>query len=132
MEVLRTRVEKRFWSLNSRTRNIKRIKPGDRVLFYVASSDGRGFAGTAVVASRPHPITPEQRFYIFGYPSAKFDYSIDLENPILWERILAPAELVDQVSFLKSGMRWWARFRGSIIGISEDDYDRIVGLAPIP
>ena len=83
------------------------------------------------MASRPHPITPEQRFYVFGEPSAKFDYSIELENPVLWDRLLELSEIAGQISFLRSS-RWWARFRGSIIRISEEDYDRIVSLAPIP
>ncbi len=131
MEVLRTRIERKFWSLNSRARNIKRIKPGDRVVFYVSSYEGKGFAGTGVIASPPHPITPEQRFYIFGYPSEKFDYSIDLENPVMWDNLVSPAELFGKVSFLHSE-RWWARFRGSIIKITEEDYDKIVALAPVP
>jgi len=131
LEVLRTRVEHRFWSLSSRARNINRIKPGDRVVFYISSSGGRGFAGTAVVSSTPHPITLEQRFHIYGYPSETFDYSIELENPVMWNKLVSPAELLGKVSFLHSE-RWWTRFRGSIIKITEDDYDKIVALAPIP
>ncbi|MEM3819293.1 MAG: hypothetical protein QXF08_02440, partial [Nitrososphaerota archaeon] len=40
-EVLKDRVKNKFWSLNSRTRNVNNIKPGDRVLFYVTGKDER-------------------------------------------------------------------------------------------
>jgi len=126
--ILMNRVKYKFWSLNKRTPNIKRIRPGDRVVFYVSSYVGKGFAGTATIASYPHPITPEQKFHVFGMPSEKFNYSIELEEPILWTKLLEPPEIIGHVSFITSRDKWWAWFRGSIKRITEEDYNTIVML----
>ena len=126
LEVLRNRVENRFWSLSKRAPNIKRIREGDKVVFYVASSEVKGFAGTGVVASNPHPMTPEQKFHAFGTPSEAFDYSIELENPVLWPEVKEVEPLIGKLSFIKSKRRWGSAFRGGIKRITEEDYNIIV------
>ena len=126
MEVLRNRVENKFWSLNKRTGNIGKINKGDSVIFYVASKDIKGFAGTAIIASPPHPITPEQKFHTFGFPSERFDYSIELENPVLWENVKEVEPFIESLSFIKNKQKWRSAFRGSIKRITEEDYRMIV------
>ncbi|MDJ0270040.1 MAG: EVE domain-containing protein [Aigarchaeota archaeon] len=128
-DILRNSVEHRFWSLNSRARNIKRLQPGDNVIFCVSSSEGRLFAGHARIASKAHPITPAQKFNIVGKPSENFDYSIELEDAEIWQKSLPAEELLEQLSFIKNKQRWPSAFRGSIRELNDDDYNMIINLA---
>lgn len=125
-EVLKDRVKNKFWSLNSRTRNIDKIKPGDRVLFYVTGKNERGFKGSGVVATEPHPMTPEQRFHIVGMPSEAFDYAIDFSEAETWDKPITLEEIADKVSILKGKRYQKTPFRGSIIKISKEDYQMIL------
>lgn len=125
-DVLIDRVRNKFWSLNSRSRNIRNLKQGDKVIFYVASRNERGFMGCGVVGSEPHPITPEQRFHILGMPSEAFDYAVDFSEAEVWERIVPPDELINRIPILMGRRNLRAPFRGSIIRITEEDFYRIV------
>ncbi|MEM1584149.1 MAG: EVE domain-containing protein [Nitrososphaerota archaeon] len=125
-EVLKDRVKNKFWSLNSRTRNVNNIKPGDRVLFYVTGKDERGFKGCGIVATEPHPMTPEQRFHIIGMPSEAFDYSVNFSEAEAWDKPITLEEVAEKLSILKARRHLKTPFRGSIIRISEEDYQTIL------
>lgn len=125
-EVLKDRVKNKFWSLNARTRNIQKIKPGDHVLFYVTGRNERGFRGCGVIATEPHPMTPEQRFHIIGMPSEAFDYAVDFSEAEVWDRLVTLEEVAEKLSILKARHHLKPPFRGSIIRISEEDYQTIL------
>jgi len=122
VEVLKERVKNKFWSLSSQARNVKKIKPGDYVLFYIAGNDERVFGGYGVIASEPHPITPEQRFHIVGMSSEASDYAAEFSEAIVWDKPIALEELGDKLSILKGKLSLKTPFRGSIIKITEGDY----------
>ena len=126
MEVLKDRVKNKFWSLSSKARNVKKIKPGDYVLFYVTGKDGRGFGGYGVIATEPHPVTPEQRFHIVGMPSEAFDYAVDFSEAVVWDKPIALEELGDKLSILKGRRSLKIPFRGSIIKITEEDFQTVI------
>lgn len=125
-EVLKDRVKNHFWSLSSHARNIKKIKPGDNVLFYVTGKDERGFGRYGVIAAEPHPITPEQRFHIVGMPSEAFDYAVDFSEAVVWDKPITLEELRDKLSLLKSRHSLKIPFRGSIIRISKEDFQAVL------
>ena len=125
-EVLKDRVKNKFWSLNSRARNVNKIKNGDRVIFYVTGRNERGFKGCGIVAGEPHPLTPEQRFHIIGMPSEAFDYAIDFSEAEVWDKLVTLEEVKDKMPLLKGKNLSKPPFRGSIVKITEQDYNAIL------
>lgn len=125
-DVLFDRVRNKFWSLNSRSRNVKKIKPGDHVLFYITSRDERGLMGRGVISTDPHPITPEQRFHVIGTPSEAFDYAVDFSEAEIWDRVIPIEELENKISILTGKKSSKVVFRGSVIRISKNDYQTVL------
>lgn len=126
-EVLADRVRNRFWSLNSRAPNVRRLEGGDRVLFYVAGREGRGFMGRGVLAGKPHPITPEQRFHILGLPSIAFDYAVEFSEAEMWPEPIGLEELKARRMPLLVGRKRPAMvFRGSVKRITPRDYEIVL------
>ncbi|MEM4312366.1 MAG: EVE domain-containing protein [Nitrososphaerales archaeon] len=52
--------------MSKRSKNLKRIKPKDKVVFYLAGKEGGKFAGTATVASSPYEVSQLERELSFG------------------------------------------------------------------
>jgi len=128
-DVLADRVRNKFWSLNSRARNVRKLKEGDKVVFYLTSSEGRGFMGRGVLAGEAHPMTIEQRFHIIGSPSINFDYAVEFREAEMWPR-LVPLDLLANRMPLLLGRKNPARvFRGSIIRLTERDYEIVLETA---
>ena len=67
-EVLKQRLEDRFWGLGERTPNRRALQRGDRVVFYVGIPFVT-FAATATLASDSFALTEEQKVnYDHGKP----------------------------------------------------------------
>jgi len=128
-EVLADRVRNKFWSLNSRARNVRRLSQGDKVLFYVTSGRERGFMGRGVLAGAAHPITVEQRFHVIGAPSINFDYAVEFSEAEMWPTLLPLASIADRAPVLKGRKSPAMVFRGSIRRLSERDYEIILEAA---
>ncbi|MDW8021441.1 MAG: EVE domain-containing protein [Nitrososphaerota archaeon] len=125
-EVLANRVSNRFWSLNSKAANLKKLQKGDRVLFYVTELSEKGFMGRGALAGPAHPMTEEQRFHIIGSPSISFDYVVDFEEMEMWPFMITLDQLKDRMPLLL-GRKLPARiFRGSIRRITERDYEVVM------
>ncbi|MEM0275011.1 MAG: EVE domain-containing protein [Nitrososphaerota archaeon] len=123
-EVLINRVKNKFWSLNSRARYVRKLRQGDHVVFYVASKIERGFMGRGILAGEPHLITDEQRFHIIGMPSEAFDYTVEFSEAEIWGKPISIEEVKDKMPYLKGRVK--IIFRGSIIRISEEDYNTLI------
>ena len=128
-DVLADRVRNKFWSLNSRARNVKKLKKGDKVVFYLTSSEGRGFMGRGVLAGEAHPMTIEQRFHIIGSPSINFDYAVEFREAEMWPRLIQLDLLADRMPFLLERKNPARVFRGSIIRLTERDYEIVLETA---
>jgi len=125
-EVLANRVRNKFWSLNARTPNLRRLEKGDNVLFYIIESKVKGFMGRGVLAGQAHPISDEQRFHVVGEPSIAFDYSVDFEEAEMWDRIVTLDLVKDKMPLLIGRKNPAAVFRGAIRRISEKDYEVVL------
>ena len=128
-EVLADRVRNKFWSLNSRAPNVRRLSRGDQVLFYVTGLIGRGFMGHGVLAGPAHPMTKEQRFHVIGSPSINFDYAIEFSEAEIWPKLLEIDYLADKIPLLVGRKNPARVFRGSVKRLSERDYRIIMGIA---
>ena len=128
-DVLADRVRNKFWSLNSRARNVRKLKEGDKVVFYLTSSEGRGFMGRGVLAGEAHPMTIEQRFHIIGSPSINFDYAVEFREAEMWPKLVPLDLLTDRMPLLLGRKNPARVFRGSIIRLTERDYEIVLETA---
>lgn len=126
--VLERRLRKRFWALNPKTSHFGDLQEGDKALFYAQGRYPRGFAGSATLASKPHPLKPEQMEELRGEPSQFFTHAVELSQD---ERFIHPKtirELGDRISFKGVMVRKEPYFRGSIKKLSREQYDMIISL----
>jgi len=128
-DVLADRVRNKFWSLNSRARNVRKLKEGDKVVFYLTSSEGRGFMGRGVLAGEAHPMTIEQRFHIIGSPSINFDYAVEFREAEMWPKLIPLDLLANRMPLLLGRKNPVRVFRGSIIRLTERDYEIVLETA---
>ena len=128
-DVLADRVRNKFWSLNSRARNVKKLKKGDKVVFYLTSPEGRGFMGRGVLAGEAHPMTIEQRFHIIGSPSINFDYAVEFREAEMWPKLIPLDLLANRMPLLLGRKNPVRVFRGSIIRLTERDYEIVLETA---
>lgn len=124
--IIKSRVEHKFWVLNKNTPGIKKLKPGDKTIFYAASSEGRGFCGWGELATEPHPLTPAQRFYALGKPSMLFDFAVDFTTAEFWPKLKPIEKFASLLSFLKGKSNYTRCFRGSIRAITQEDFEHII------
>lgn len=128
-DVLADRVRNKFWSLNSRARNVRKLMKGDKVIFYLTSSEGKGFMGRGVLAGEAHPMSIEQRFHIIGSPSINFDYAVEFSEAEMWPRLVSINLLIDKMPLLLGRKNPVRIFRGSIIRLTEKDYNIVLETA---
>ena len=128
-DVLADRIRNKFWSLNSRARNVKKLERGDKVIFYLTSSEGRGFMGRGILAGRAHPMSIEQRFHIIGSPSINFDYAVEFSEAEMWPKLVPLNLLADRMPLLLGRKNPARVFRGSIIRLTERDYEIVLETA---
>ena len=128
-DVLADRVRNKFWSLNSRARNVRKLMKGDKVIFYLTSSEGKGFMGRGILAGKAHPMSIEQRFHIIGSPSINFDYAVEFSEAEMWPKLVSIDLLADRMPLLLGRKNPARIFRGSVIRLSERDYDIVLETA---
>ena len=128
-DVLADRVRNKFWSPNSRARNVRKLKKGDKMVFYLMSSEGRGFMGREVLAGEAHPMTIQQRFHIIGSPSINFDYAVEFREAEMWPKLVTLDLLADRMPLLPGRKNPARVFRRSIIRLTEGDYEIVLETA---
>ena len=128
-DVLADRIRNKFWSLNSRARNVRKLEKGDKVIFYLTSSEGRGFMGRGILAGKAHPMSIEQRFHIIGSPSINFDYAVEFSEAEMWPKLVPLNLLADRMPLLLGRKKPARVFRGSIIRLTERDYEIVLETA---
>ena len=128
-DVLADRIRNKFWSLNSRARNVRKLEKGDKVIFYLTSSEGRGFMGRGILAGKAHPMSIEQRFHIIGSPSINFNYAVEFSEAEMWPKLVPLNLLADRMPLLLGRKNPARVFRGSIIRLTERDYEIVLETA---
>lgn len=94
-EILANRVSNRFWSLNSKTPNIRKLQKRE----IKSSSTLRTFHGRGR-SSPAHPMTEEQRFYIIGSPSINFDYVVEFDEVKMCSSVITLDQLKDRMPLI--------------------------------
>ena len=99
------------------------------MVFYLTSSEGRGFMGREVLTGEAHPMTIEQRFHIIGSPSVNFDYAVEFHEAEIWPKLVPLNLLTDRMPLLLGRENPARIFRGSIIRLTERDYEIVLEMA---
>jgi hypothetical protein len=113
-----------YWLMSDRTRNRKRIKAGDQVLFYAAGLGNGVFMAQAAVVDAPAPFTPRSRSELltelgYVFPSM---YKFHLASPAYFTPPIAAKPLVEKLAFIKNKQRWGGYFQGGSIAIPPEDF----------
>ena len=130
-EVLENRVKYRFWSFSKRAGNLKSLKRGDQILFYLAGRQGRRIVGRGVVASNPYPMSDLERDLALGSPSKKYDYVVDLMDVELWPVAVDFEKVYEHLSFIRDKGKPYLYLQGSIKRLSEEDFNLICNTAKL-
>lgn len=126
-EIYEQRMKDYFWGLHVRTPNHSYISPGDRVVFYIGAPES-AFSGTATLATTFFELSSEQKQkYFHESPVYRPAFGVELKNIRVWDNSKLASDLVSDLTFIENKEYWGTYFQGGIRGLSEKDYNVIVG-----
>lgn len=126
MDVLKDRLERKIWIVNSKNPNVKHLREGDEVIFYLGRSRReRGFIGIGVLASKPRSLMKLDGVE-YASPSSKFDQVVELRDVKLWEKVKPVVKIVPRLGFIKNKRNWGIYLQGGIVRIFKRDFELIV------
>ncbi len=129
-EIYTQRMQDRFWGLGERTPNRKNLSEGDKVVFYIGSSE-KNFAGTATLSSSCIELNDsEKKRYGHDKEFYTSDFGVLLKDINAWSMPKAVKDLVPQLNFIENKDYWFAYFQGGISQIEEGDFKIITGERP--
>lgn len=124
-DILKQRIEDKFWGLSEKTPNRRYLQRGDKVVFYLGNPR-KVFAATATLASNSFQLTKEQQAkYDHGISFYRPEYGVSLENVQVWDAPRAVERLIPRLKFIENKINWGAYFQGGVRQISEDDFRTI-------
>ncbi|MCA9944440.1 MAG: EVE domain-containing protein [Anaerolineales bacterium] len=123
-EIIKELLSQEYWLMSDRTRNRRRIKAGDQVLFYAAGLGNGVFMAQAAVVAAPVPFTPRSPSELItelGYVFPAM-YRFQIANPTYFTPPIAAKPLVEKLSFIRNKQRWGGYFQGGSIEIPQEDF----------
>jgi len=111
---LRKRTAGKEWSIYPFTRNRKKLRAGDKVVFYLAGKNEKKFVGNCTLNSA---IKKKENVLVS---------SVDLTQITIWKRHLDVHDVLADLVFVKNKDNWGASFQGGVAPISEKDYRLIL------
>lgn len=124
IQILQNRVKYGFWVISSKNPLRRRVKAGDRGIFYVAGAGGGFFAGECTIKSEERAMDSHHRSLLEGYPSTLLDHYFEIEGH-LWPSFKPLSEMIDKLSFITNKERWWAHLQGTLKQITAMDFEEI-------
>ena len=121
-----TLLEKMRWVFTYSTPNVKKIKPKDRVLIYVAGKGNRYFYTNIEILDDIEEVklTPSNSLEKMLYDM--FPLSCNIRVIDIWEKPVMIAEVIDALGFISDKKNYGLFFRQSTKVIPEKDYNLIV------
>jgi hypothetical protein len=127
--LLQRRLQRLAWPLNSGTSHTGTIKPGDRVLFYVARRQRSYVIAQARVASKPwKPSSEELRaLQADGDEYLAPEYYVRLDEIAVLDMAVPARELVKSLDFFAGAGRFWGtKLQGGVKRLSARDFRRVL------
>ena len=125
-EILKQRIDDRFWGLGEKTPNRRALQKDDQVVFYVGNPR-KTFSAQAVLASDSFRLSKEQQAR-FSHDSKFYEteYGVLLSNVQIWDSPRRIEDLVPNLDFIENKENWFAYFQGGVRQVSEDDFRTII------
>jgi hypothetical protein len=124
-QVYEQRMNDKFWGLGERTPNRNSLKRGDKVLFYLGSSE-KLFAGSATLESDGFALTPQQReSFSHGHAFFTTDYGVKLTDVLIFPNPKFVSDLIPKLDFIENKEYWGSYFQGGVRKITLRDYTLI-------
>ena len=126
-EVLKQRIEDEFWGLGEKTPNRKNVGQGDKIVFYVGNPV-KSFAASTTLATAAFKLSKEQQDTLsHGTQYYRAPYGVRLQDIRVWSERKTVVDLLPNLDFIENKEFWGTYFQGGIRGISERDFQRIIG-----
>lgn len=129
-KVQATRLGDLFYGIKESAANAKKLKPGDKAVFYIAGKQGGYFSADATLRTGLVELTPEEREKFWHSPAFQATHGVFLEEDInIWNKKVYLGKAIDEIaSFSKFKDNPGNAVRGTIKSLSEEDYRALVAL----
>lgn len=102
------------WPIFQHTPNRKKLKAGDRVIFYLAGEHGRKFVGNCTLNSA------------LKEKENGLDSSVCLSDIMVWKMHVDVHDVLEDLDFIYKKNIWGCYFQGGVLTISEKDHRLIL------
>lgn len=128
--ILHKLITNKIWLFSAHTPSKNRLKPGDKVLFYICGPNRRYFGGSATINSYITEVKIDSDIAeIRNELGLKwFDSFIYLTDISLFKNPVHIKELITSLEFIKNKRNYGLNLRLPIISIPEQDYRLITSL----
>ena len=125
-EVFHQRMEDCFWGILEKTSNRNKLIKGDKVVFYVGTTQ-KAFFGQANLGSICFKLDEsDKEKYGHNNPFYRSKYGVLLEDIQIWEKPKYMQDLVLKLNFIENKQNWGSHFQGGIRQLSEEDLEIIL------
>ena len=108
------RMDSKSWPIYVNTANRKKIKLGDKILFYNAGVGNKNILGVAEIASK------------VKQKDGTTDYAVSLDKIDIWKKPALMKPIVVDLDFIENNQQWGRYMQGGVIRISEKDFKTII------
>lgn len=106
------RIKLKKWPIYKRTNHRRKIRKGDKILFYLAGSHRRKIVADGILGSNLK-INGEE-------------FLIDISKIKLWKRQILLKPLVESLEFVKNKEKWGVFMQGGIVRITDRDFETLL------
>lgn len=118
------------WGLKKGAKYRTSIVPGDEVLFYMTSGNGRMsyfFHGRATVQSAPQSVSKGESPILIGDVNiSDYNFRVALTNIVIWKDGVPIQPLIGKLSIIKDKGQWGRYLQGGVLRFSKADYDLVM------
>ncbi len=118
-------LENKHWVFTPSTPNIKKIKPKDKVIVYIAGKGNRYFYANFEILDeiQEHNLTPSGELEDVLYSIFSLACKIKVLN--IWSKPISIADIKEDLNFITDKKNYGLFFRQSTKVIGEEDYNLI-------
>ncbi len=107
-------MDSKSWPIYSHTANRKKIKSGDKIVFYNAGVGNKNILGSAEIVSKVKP------------KAGTTDHTVSLDKIDIWKKPALMKPIVVDLDFIENNQQWGRYMQGGVIRISEKDFKTII------
>lgn len=117
-------LQNKYWVFNYNTPNLKRIRPGDKAVIYLAGKNNMFFYATFEIESNICEL-PTVPFDFFDELQQFFPLSCSIKNIKIFSIPVYAKEIKEKLKFISDKKNWGLSFRQSARIIGDDDFNII-------